>query len=198
MTDDYQYQSTVLPEKNKGLFGLGGRPNEGSAGFGGSIIDGGSGANGANGDPGIQGVQGIQGPPGEPGLLVDGELGDMLYHNGYEWVAFGGTSDDGLLRMEGKSPSWFLTSSNGIVVSNGETNQFEILPNEPNSVLKTNDSNELFWRYFPDGNSYGDMLFWDTSGWSIIPAASGEGTFVLASNGGTPYWIATESCDTPP
>jgi hypothetical protein len=176
MTDDYQYQSTVLPAKNEGLFGLGGKPNEGSRGFGGSIVDGGSGANGANGDPGLQGVQGIQGPPGESGLLVDGKAGDMLYHNGYEWVTFNGVEDTSILKMQSRIPRWRPGPRGAGIVYQTDTEDLEALA----------------------GFTYGDMLFWDTNNWSIIPAASGEGTFVLASNGGTPYWIETESCDTQP
>jgi hypothetical protein len=179
MSDDYQYQSTVLPAKNGGLFGLGGRPNEGSAGFSGSIIDGGSGANGANGDPGLQGVQGLQGPPGEPGLLVDGVLGDMLYHNGYNWVTLSNsTMESRILRTGGiyTTPQWRPAPIGAGIVYQTDTDDLEALA----------------------GFTYGDMLFWDTNNWAIIPAAEGEGTFVLASNGGTPYWIPTESCDTPP
>jgi hypothetical protein len=198
MIDDYQYIASQLTPKNEGPFGFGGKPNEGSRGFSGIIVDSGSLTDPSSFNPSLQGPQGPQGPQGAEGPegpLIGGNLGDMLYHDGSDWVTFGGTSNDGLLRMEQNSPSWFLTSSNGIVVSNGETNQFEILQNAPNSVLKTNDSNELFWQYFPDGNDYGDMLFWNGSGWSIIQAASGGGIHVLASSGGTPYWIQTEACD---
>jgi hypothetical protein len=68
MTDEYQYQPTPLSSKNQGLFGLGGKPNEGSRGFGGSVVD--AGANNISGSN-TPGSDGTQGQPGDPGLLVD-------------------------------------------------------------------------------------------------------------------------------
>lgn len=69
MTDDYQYQPQQLPPKNEGLFGYGGKPNEGSRGFQGQVVDfgGGVGGGGGGGGGGIQGPQGPQGPEGPQG-----------------------------------------------------------------------------------------------------------------------------------
>jgi len=211
MIDDYSYSPKELPPENSELFGLGGRPNEGSRGLLASSIDsggsigggdvvggGGEGIIGATGPAGLNGLDGLNGRTGATGFLIGGESGDMAYHNGLEWVTFAGTSFPALLLGEDLAPSWFRPTETGILTSNTQTTEFSILPNTLNSILKTNSSNELFWQYFPDGNTYGDMLFWDGSGWSIVPAASGAGISVLASSGGTPYWIETESCDTPP
>jgi hypothetical protein len=178
MIDDYQYQSNPLPPKNEGLFGFGGKANEGSRGFSGSIVDAGSGTASSNGSQGPQGPQGIQGLPGDPGLLVNGVLGDMLYHNGTTWVTLSSSSESRILRIGGgyTTPQWRPAPIGAGIVYQTDTDDLEALA----------------------GFTYGDMLFWDTNNWSIIPAAEGEGTFVLASNGGTPYWIQTEACDTPP
>lgn len=213
MIDDYSYSPRELPPKNSELLGLGGRPNEGSRGFGGTLIDsgsvgvsgdGGGGLDGRNGDPGQDGLTGATGPnggtgaTGATGFLIDGQQGDMAYHNGSSWVTFAGTSFPALLLGENLSPSWFRPTETGILTSNTQTTEFSILPNASNSILKTDNSNQLIWQYFPDGNTFGDMLFWNGANWAIVPAASGSGISVLASNGGTPYWIETESCDTPP
>jgi hypothetical protein len=173
MIDNYTYQPKKIPETNSGTFGLGGKPNEGSRGLASSSIDSGSiGGGGGGGDPFL--IPGPQGPQGNNGA------------NG----AAGATGATGAIGID--------PTINGVVVSNGDTNKFEILGNAPNSILSTNNSNELYWQGFPNGNNYGDMLFWDGSAWSIVSAASSTGISVLASSGGTPYWIETESCDTPP
>ena len=94
MIDDYQYQTQALSPKNEGLFGYGGKPNEGSRGFQGDIVDyGGTGGTGGTG--GEQGPQGPQGPQGEPGPLIDGVQGDMLYHNGTDWTTLGAPAGSG-------------------------------------------------------------------------------------------------------
>jgi hypothetical protein len=72
MRDDYQYQPQPLPPKNEGLFGYGGKPNEGSRGFQGQIVDyggtpGGDGGGGSEGPQGPQGPQGPEGPEGPQG-----------------------------------------------------------------------------------------------------------------------------------
>ena len=204
MIDDYKYTPTPLPSKNSGPFGLGGKPNEGSRGFSGNVVDAGP---GLAGNPNLggnfqaaaafegAGIVGGIGATGATGPLVSGNSGDMLYHNGSTWVPFAGVDEQGLLRMSSKIPSWFQAGNNGILTSNGNTNQFEILSNLANSILGTNSSNELVWKSeIPDGYTYGDMLFWDGVGWSIISAPSSAGISVLASSGGTPYWIETQDC----
>lgn len=58
-----------------------------------------------------------------------------------------------------------------------------------------NPSNFLEWKnVLPNGQSVGDILYWNGSSWSPLPSPSG-GLRVLASDGGIPYWIATEDCD---
>jgi hypothetical protein len=47
----------------------------------------------------------------------------------------------------------------------------------------------------PDGENAGDLLYWDGEAWAVLPVPSGTDTRVLASNGGVPYWLATEECD---
>ena len=158
------------------MFGFGGRPNEGSRGFSGSIIDDGSSSGGGNGNQGPQGPQGIQGEPGGSGTLPDGTLGDMLYHDGTTWVTLSNsTTESRILRIGGDytTPQWRPAPIGQGIVYQTNTDDLESLA----------------------GDNYGDMLFWNTTNWIIIPAASGVGTFVLASNNGTPYWLATESCD---
>jgi hypothetical protein len=175
MIDEYQYQPTPLAPINQGLFGFGGKPNEGSRGFGGSVVDAGANTTGSNG-AGSDGAQGPPGEPGEPGLLVDGQFGDMLYHNGSSWVVLPGANDHSILRMRlGTPPQWRPAPIGAGIVYQTDTDDLEALA----------------------GFTYGDMLFWDTNNWSIIPAASGAGIHILASSGGTPYWIQTESCDSP-
>jgi hypothetical protein len=100
----------------------------------------------------------------------------MAYHNGFGWVTFNGVEDTSILKMQSRIPRWRPGPRGAGIVYQTDTEDLESLA----------------------GSTYGDMLFWDTNNWSIIPAASGEGIFVLASSGGTPYWIETESCDTPP
>jgi hypothetical protein len=179
MIDDYQYKSTPLTPKNEGLFGFGGKPGEGSRGFSSTIVDAGpgSGSSGNIGLQGIQGIQGIEGQQGPPGPLIDGQFGDMLYHNGVSWVTLPGANDRSILRMQlGTPPQWRPAPIGAGIVYQTDTDDLEALA----------------------GFTYGDMLFWDTNNWSIIPAAAGDGISVLASSGGTPYWIQTESCDAPP
>ena len=47
----------------------------------------------------------------------------------------------------------------------------------------------------PSGENIGDLLYWDGGAWAVLPVPSGTDTRVLASNGGVPYWLATEECD---
>ena len=46
------------------------------------------------------------------------------------------------------------------------------------------------------GTAVGDLAYWDGENWTPLAPPSGAGIHVLASNGGTPYWLGTESCDT--
>lgn len=182
MIDDYQYQSTPIPKRQEGPFGFGGRPSEGSRGFNASVSDAGPGLSGdqyfsGNGGSFVTGPQGPQGPQGEPGPLIDGAFGDMLYNDGSSWVPLAGANDDSILRMKyGTPPQWRPAPIGAGIVYQTDTDDLNAL----------------------QGFTYGDMLYWDTNNWTIIPAPSSEGISVLASSGGTPYWIATESCDTPP
>jgi hypothetical protein len=191
MIDDYQYQPSPLAKKNEGLFGLGGKPDQGSRGFSSSIVDAGpgnqisssTGTQGLTGPIGPAGAVGPTGPTGPigpigpAGPLINGVSGDMLYHDGTGWVAFTGVEGTSILKMESRVPRWRPGPIGAGIVYQTDTEDLEALA----------------------GSNYGDMLFWDTNNWSIIPAASGEGIHVLASSGGTPYWIQTKSCDiTPP
>jgi hypothetical protein len=185
MIDDYSYSPRELPPKNSESFGLGGRPNEGSRGLGGTLIDSGSVGGGGVSGGGGDGV-GITGPRGEPGQDgTDGQNGT----NGVNGET-GATGATGFIGIE--------PTINGVVVSNGNTNEFEILGNSSNSILSTNNSNELYWQQFPNGNNNGDMLVWSAGQWTLLPPPSGSGTHVLSSTGGIPTWLGTESCDTPP
>ena len=124
MIDDYKYTPSPLAEKNEGPFGFGGRPMEGSRGFSGAIVD--SGPNFTmppiepfTFPPGSFGQQGAQGPPGPPGAtgpLVNGNLGDMLYHNGSTWVGFGKPNTGGILTMDSGIPNWVTTNRNGSLI----------------------------------------------------------------------------------
>jgi hypothetical protein len=126
MTDDYQYQPQPLPPKNEGLFGYGGKPNEGSRGFQGDVVD-------YGGPRGIIGSnveqQGPQGPPGEPGPLIDGVQGDMLYHDGTDWVTFSKPATDGILSIVAGVPTWITTSNNGsLIYYDGNLNSWLTIP----------------------------------------------------------------------
>jgi hypothetical protein len=184
MIDEYKYSPKEIPKTNEGTFGLGGKPNEGSRGLAGTLID--SGSVGGGGGSGNDGIIGPQGPAGLNGL--DGQNGTNGT-NGVNGVT-GATGATGAIGIE--------PTINGVVVSNGDTNQFEILGNVQNSILSTNSSNELYWQEFPNGNSNGDMLVWAAGQWALLPPPSGSGIHVLSSTGGIPTWLATESCDTPP
>ena len=113
MIDDYQYQPQPLPPKNEGLFGYGGKPNEGSRGFQGDIVD--YGGTGGGGGLGQEGQQGPQGPQGPPGTLVNGVQGDMLYHNGTDWVTFSKPLSDGILTITAGVPSWIVASTKSLI-----------------------------------------------------------------------------------
>jgi hypothetical protein len=123
MTDDYQYQPQQLPPKNEGLFGYGGKPNEGSRGFQGQIVDygGNGGGGGDDGGGGIQGPQGPQGPEGPQGPqgpvgpLIDGVEGDMLYYGASGWKTFSKPNADGTLTIMSGIPSW-ITGINGVLI----------------------------------------------------------------------------------
>lgn len=125
MTDDYQYQPQQLPPKNEGLFGYGGKPNEGSRGFQGDIVDYGltSGTDGG----GQQGPQGPQGPQGEPGPLIDGVQGDMLYHNETDWVTFSKPLTDGILTITSGVPSWIVASNKSLIFYDDSTSNWTTL-----------------------------------------------------------------------
>lgn len=45
----------------------------------------------------------------------------------------------------------------------------------------------------PDGGA-GDMLYHNGSGWTILPAPSSTGTFVLGTVDGSLQWMTTEEC----
>lgn len=114
MTDDYQYQPQPLPPKNEGLFGFGGKPNEGSRGFQGSITDY-AGVNGVQGG-GSDGLGGgVQGPQGPPGELVPGDQGDMLYYDGVDWITFAKPLTDGILTITDGVPSWIVASTKSLI-----------------------------------------------------------------------------------
>ena len=119
MTDDYQYQAQPLPPKNEGLFGFGGKPNEGSRGFQGSITDyaGVNAVQGGGSDGGGGGVQGPQGPPGE---LVPGDQGDMLYYDGVDWITFPKPATDGILTITAGVPSWIVASTKSLLFYDSE------------------------------------------------------------------------------
>jgi hypothetical protein len=108
MIEDYQYTPTPLPPKNKGLFGFGGQPSEGSVGLSASVSL--NSTAGGGGEQGQQGPQGEQGPPGPPGPLVSGSFGSILYSTGSAWVALsppsGGTY---VLASTGGAPYWMAT-----------------------------------------------------------------------------------------
>lgn len=115
MIDDYQYQPQPLPPKNEGLFGYGGKPNEGSRGFQGDIVD-----YGGTGGGGGLGQEGPQGPQGPPGTLVNGVQGDMLYHNGTSWVTFSKPATDGILTITAGVPNWIVASTKSLLFYDSE------------------------------------------------------------------------------
>lgn len=117
MTDDYQYQPQPLPPKNEGLFGFGGKPNEGSRGFQGSIVDY-AGVNGTQGGGYDGSGSGVQGPPGPPGELVPGDQGDMLYYDGVDWITFEKPFTDGILTITDGVPSWITASNKALIYFN--------------------------------------------------------------------------------
>jgi len=45
------------------------------------------------------------------------------------------------------------------------------------------------------GTSVGQLAYWDGSNWLSLPLPGNGGIHVLASRGGTPYWLETEECD---
>lgn len=125
MIDNYQYQPQPLPQKNEGLFGYGGKPNEGSRGFQGSITDY-AGVNGAQGGGSDFTGGGIQGPPGPPGDLVPGDQGDMLYYDGTEWITFQKPLTDGVLTITAGIPRWITSTSTSLLYY--DINQGEWVP----------------------------------------------------------------------
>lgn len=147
MIDDYQYQPQPLPPKNEGLFGYGGKPNEGSRGFQGDIVDyGGTGGGGGGGTQ--EGQQGPQGPQGPPGPLIDGVQGDMLYHNGTDWVTFSKPATDGILSIVAGVPTWITTSNNGsLIYYDGNLNSWLTIPapTGPETYVLGFNNNILEW-----------------------------------------------------
>jgi hypothetical protein len=165
MTDDYQYQPQQLPPKNEGLFGYGGKPNEGSRGFQGQIVDyggngggggddGGGGIQGPQGPQGPEGPQGPQGPQGPVGPLIDGVDGDMLYYGATGWKTFSKPNTDGVLSIVEGVPTWITTSRNGSLI-------------------------------YYDGN---------LNSWLTIPAPTGSETYVLGFKDNVLEWLQTTDC----
>ena len=131
MIDDYQYQPQSLPPKNEGLFGYGGKPNEGSRGFQGQIVDfgGGVGGGGVGGGGGIQGPQGPEGPQGPAGPFISGVEGDMLYYGASGWQTFSKPNTDGVLSIVGSVPTWITTNNNGsLIYYDGNLNSWLTIP----------------------------------------------------------------------
>lgn len=136
MTDDYQYKSTPLSPKNEGLFGLGGKPNEGSRGFGSSITDygpsnsssrDGGGNYGAESNP-YSNSSGIQ-QSFDP--LPDAIDGDMLYYSGAikSWVTLEKPASDGILSIVGSKPTWITANRNGsLIYYDGNLNSWLTIP----------------------------------------------------------------------
>jgi hypothetical protein len=54
----------------------------------------------------------------------------------------------------------------------------------------------LKWVAVPQGESTGDMLYWDGTKWVTLAAPSG-GDFVLMSSGGAPYWQQVQEFECP-
>jgi hypothetical protein len=157
MIDDYQYQPQQLPPKNEGLFGYGGKPNEGSRGFQGSIVDyGGTGGGGVGG--GQEGPQGPQGPQGPPGTLVNGVQGDMLYHNGTGWVAFSKTGKESILSMTSSGVPFWITAdyNNSILYYSATLGWFPLLPpSGPETYVLGFKNNALEWMQTTDCGATG-------------------------------------------
>lgn len=204
MIDDYKYESSPLPAKNEGLFGLGGKPNEGSRGLAGSIIDYGGG--GSVYDPRDGG--GGEGGGGDTYTneyyltLPDGINGNILYYDGGDWRALGNPGSGGVLI---NSPSgglaWRLgISNNSILYFDGTQNQWSSLPAPPwsyqDKYLVIQGGNLTWGDGIPRGFSYGDMLYWDGVNWNILSPPPSGADYVLAINGGTPYWKETTECQT--
>jgi hypothetical protein len=202
MIDDYQYQSTPLAPKNEGLFGLGGQPSEGVRGFTGQTYDFGSNVISSNNSftGGAAGAGGFgDGSPGSYVPLPDGIYGDMLYHNGSDWVVFNRPSSDGVLSIVAGNPTWITSNRNGSIIyydSNLEAWLTIPAPLDENGtyVFKYTQGLLNWGSGFPDGINYGDILYWDGASWVTLSAPNDGTTYVLASTGGTPYWIATEEC----
>jgi hypothetical protein len=99
-----------------------------------------------------------------------------------------------------------LSASLGIATASGPLAFGQALIKYEDAINRVNVSDELKTENvptptipeedtLPDGENVGDLLYWDSEAWVILPPPSGTDTKVLASNGGVPYWLGTEECE---
>jgi hypothetical protein len=99
-----------------------------------------------------------------------------------------------------------LSASLGIATASGPLAFGQALIKYEDAINRVNVSDELKTENVPTptipeedtlpaGENVGDLLYWDSEAWVILPPPSGTDTKVLASNGGVPYWLGTEECE---
>jgi len=99
-----------------------------------------------------------------------------------------------------------LSASLGIATASGPLAFGQALIKYEDAINRVNVSDELKTENvptpkipeedtLPDGENVGDLLYWDSEAWVILPPPSGSDLRVLATNGSVPFWLGTEECD---
>jgi len=81
-----------------------------------------AGPQGPQGEPGPEGPIGPEGPQGPEGPLVDGNAGDLLYHDGTSWVALSAGSAGQILQSNGTDAPTWVSPLNCYVDRDGDGN----------------------------------------------------------------------------
>jgi hypothetical protein len=200
MIDDYQYRSTQLPGIPEGPFGYGGKSEAGFGSKAGSNYD--VPGNGLSFPPTLPPIDSGGGGGGGGGYFPpDGLDYDLFAYLGGAWRRFPRPIASSLLLNGPTGLQWKTGGGNNYTLYfDGTDNTWKTLSGPVSGsnpkVLSVID-NVISWEEsasIPQGYSFGDMLYWNGASWVPLSAATGTGTYVLASNGGTPYWLETEEC----
>ena len=110
MADEYEYVSKPLPDPGLGRFGLGDPTQFSAEGFFSQGPEGGGGGGGDSFGGGMD-PNAITIPPSGYGGLPPGAAGDILFHNGTNWVVLARPSGKRVLMIDGGNPFWEETEA---------------------------------------------------------------------------------------
>lgn len=125
--DDYQYKSELVPDKQQWPNALGNQGSVQLRGLGGksSSVAGVSGTGANTGAPNIGNTNSSTNSFG--GGLPDGVSGDMLYHDGDDWVVFNKPDTNGILTIASGVPEWITATDKALIYFDPDEDAWQTL-----------------------------------------------------------------------